>query len=161
LSAIPVHLLEHDGKGSGRDREVERGVAAGAVTAVEVLQGLGQVVEGVVVVEGARQELGRLGQPLPGLLAELGARAVAGRLLRELLELAIAPVTAGEAQQDEPGGQQPAVGEVVHGRDQLLASQVAGHPEHHEGAGGGDAGQAPVAGVAQQVRGHPRAVSSS
>ena len=66
-------------------------------------------------------------------------------------EVAVTPVAAREAEQSEAGRQQPAVGEVVDGGDQLLVCQVAGDPEHHESARLRDPGQPPVTRVAQRV----------
>ena len=70
---------------------------------------------------------------------------------QEVGEVAVVPVATGEAEQDELRWQQPAVGQVVDRRDQLLAGQVAGDPEDHEGTRVGDPGQPSVAGVAQRV----------
>jgi hypothetical protein len=116
------------------------------VGAVEVAQRLGQLVEGVVVVEAAGQELDRVAQPRPGRLAELRAGALLRCSPGERLEVAVAPVAPREPEQDEPGRQQPPVGQVVDGRDQLLLGEVAGDPEHDEHARVGDPGEPAVTG---------------
>ena len=74
-----------------------------------------------------------------------------GRAARQLREVAVAPVAAGEADQREAGWQQAAVGEVVDGRDELLARQVPGDAEDDQGARPRHAWQPTVAGVAQRV----------
>ena len=61
------------------------------------------------------------------------------------------PSRGGRTRRGEPRRQQPAVGEVVDGRHQLLAGQVAGDAEDHQPARAGDAGQPPVLRVAQRV----------
>ena len=48
-----LHLLEHGREHRRRDGQVERGVAADAVAALELVEGVGELVEGVVVVERA------------------------------------------------------------------------------------------------------------
>ena len=114
-------------------------------------EGRRERVEGVVVVERAGHEPDAVGQPPPDVLAEPGPRALLGRLARQRLEVAVAPVAAGEAEQGEARRQQAAVGEVVDRRDQLLARQVAGDAEHDQRARARDARQPPVADVAQRV----------
>ena len=75
--AVLLELADDVAEEARRDREVERVVAAGAAHPVEVLDGLPQVVEGLVVVEVARHEAEALGELLPDLLAELGAGVLA------------------------------------------------------------------------------------
>src|SRR5205807_9550122 len=111
---------EHRGERSRRDREVERGVAADPVRVLELDQLRGQRVEGVVVVEGTREEAERVRDPLPDLRPELGARVLLGRFARECLELADAPVTSREPQQYETRWQQSPVAQVIYRRNQLL-----------------------------------------
>ena len=90
-----LHLLEHGREHRRRDRQVERGVAADAVGALELAQGRGQLVEGVVVVEGARHERDVGGQPLPDLLAPRRAGVLPRRLAGQLGELACRPSRGG------------------------------------------------------------------
>ena len=151
-----LHLLEHGREGGRRDRQVERRVALRAVRAVELAQRVGERVEGVVVVEAARQELDRLGEPRPGRLAELGARALLRGGAGERLEVAVTPVAAREAEQHEARRQQTTVREVVHRRDELLLGQVAGHAEDHQHARVGHPWEPAVARGAERVgvRGH-------
>jgi hypothetical protein len=122
----------------------------------QVAQRLGQPVEGLVVVERAGQELHRPAQPGPGRLEELGAGALLRRLAGERLEVAVAPVAPGEAEQREAGRQQPAVGQVVDRRDELLAGQVARDAEDDQRARVGDPRQPAVAGGAERVLGRDR-----
>ena len=68
------------------------------------------------------------------------------------LEVAVAPVAAGEPEQHEVGRQQAAVGEVVDRRQQLLARQVAGDAEDDQRARFRYPRQPPVGGIAQRVR---------
>ena len=58
-------------------------IAAGAAFGVELVQGLGQPGERVVVVEGALDEAASLGQPVPYHLSEWRARV----LFDELIDL--------------------------------------------------------------------------
>ena len=118
----------------GRDRQVERVVAAGAALLVELVDRLGEQVEGGVVVEVARHEADALGQRAPDLLAERRAGLLADRLVDDLAEVLVGPVAPGEADQREARRQQAAVGEVVDRRHQLLAGEVAGDPEDHQPA---------------------------
>src|SRR6185369_7004351 len=150
--ASALHLLEHHRERRRRDRQVEDRVAADTVTGLQAAQLLGEPVEPGVVVERAPDEPDRRGQAVPGLLAEGRARALLGALPGELDERLVAlPVAAGEAQQHEPGRQQAAVGQVVHGRDQLLAGKVSGDTEHHQCAGVGEPGEPAVSRIAQRV----------
>ena len=125
-------LVEHQREGGRRDGEVERGVARDAVALAQVVQGGGQVVERGVVVERAGDELELAGQPLPDVLAPRGPGALLRGLVGQRLEVAVAPVAAGEAQDHETGRQQAAVGQVVDGRDELLTGQVTGDSEDHQ-----------------------------
>ena len=101
---------------------------------------------------------------MPHVFAELGAGAFLRSLPCYFLELAVVPVAAGEAEQDEARGQQAAVGQVVDGRDELLAGEVAGDAEDDERARVRYAGEAAVPRVAQRVFrevGHAVALSLS
>src|SRR5450759_3891796 len=69
----------------------------------------------------------------------------------DLGEVLVGPVTAREPDQTEAGGQQAAVGEVVDGRQHLLARQVSGDTEQHETAGTGDTWETLVTRIAQGV----------
>ena len=62
---------------------------------------------------------------LPDLLAEGGAGVLLDRVVDHLREVLVLPVAAGEADEREARRQQAPVGEVVDGRHQLLAGQVA------------------------------------
>ena len=62
----------------------------------------------------------------------------------DLAEVLRGPVPAGEADEREARREQPAVGEVVDRRHELLARKVAGDAEDHHAAGTGDLGQSPV-----------------
>jgi hypothetical protein len=53
------------------------------------------------------------------------------RVVGDLREVLVFPVPAGEPDQGEAGRQQPSVGQVIDGRHQLLAGQVAGDAEQH------------------------------
>ena len=88
---------------------------------LQVEQGLGQSVEARVVVERPGQKDDRLGQAPPDVLAERGARMLLRAPAGELLEVAVAPVPAGVAEQAEARREQAAVGQVVDGGNELLA----------------------------------------
>ena len=146
-----LQLLADQRERPGRDRQVEREVAAGAALVLQGVHGVGEQVEGGRVVEGARHEPEPLGEVAPDVLAERGPRVVAHRLVDDLAEVLVGPVTTGEPDQREARRQQAAVGEVVDRRHELLARQVAGHPEHDHAARAGDPGQPPVPRVAEGV----------
>ena len=146
-----LHLIE-DGREHRRwDGQVERGIALDPVRAAQVIKGVLQRVEGLVVVERARDEPDVAGQPLPDVFFPVCAGVLLGCLLRQLLEITIAPVAAGEAEQHEVGREQAAVGQVVDRREQFLARQVTGDPEDHQRTRCRHSGQAAVASLAQRV----------
>ena len=126
-------------------------VAAGAAHPVEVVDGLRQRVERLVVVEVTGHEPEAVGELVPDLLAKRGAGVLLDGVVDDLREVLVGPVAAGESDQREPRRQQAPVGEVVDRRHQLLARQVAGDAEQHDPARPGDPGQPPVARVAQRV----------
>ena len=127
-------------------------VAARAALGVELVDGLREPVERGVVVELARDEPDALGELAPDLLAERRAGVLADRVVDDLVRSpASAQSRRAKPTSAKPGGSRPAVGQVVHGRHELLAGQVAGDAEDHQAAGPGDARQPPVARVAQRV----------
>ena len=147
-----VELLEHDRERRRRDRQVERGVAGDAVACRAARRGSRRAWSNASSSSNEpRHELDVAGQPGPHLVAPRGAGVLLGRLAGQRLEVAVAPVAAGEAEHHEAGRQQPPVGQVVDGRDQLLAGQVAGHAEDHQRARLRDPRQPPVLRVAQRV----------
>ncbi|OPZ56714.1 MAG: hypothetical protein BWY91_00131 [bacterium ADurb.BinA028] len=149
--ARPVQLAAYLGEEARRDGEVEGEVAPRATGPLEVVDGRSEGVEGTVVVEGARHEPDALGQGAPYVLAEGGAGMLTDGVVDDLAEVLVGPVAPREPDEAEPGRQQAAVGQVVDGRHELLAGQVAGYPEEHEAARAGDPRQPPVASVAQGV----------
>ena len=151
-----LHLLEHHGKRGRRDGQVERGVVLDAVRVAQAVQRCGEVVECRVVVERPRDELDAPGQPSPHVVPPRRAGVRLRRLSRHRLELGVAPVAACESDHHEPGREQPTVGQVVDGGQQLLLGQVAGHPEDDQRARLRDPGQSPVQRVAKGVREHLR-----
>jgi hypothetical protein len=126
------------------------------VRAVQVAQRLGQPVEGLVVVERAGRNFIAPLRRGPGRLEELGTGALLRRLAGQGLEVPVAPVAPGEAEQREAGREQPAVGQVVDRRDELLAGQVARDAEDDQRARVGDPRQPAVAGGAERVLGRDR-----
>ena len=154
-----LHLLQHRREHARRDRQVERRVALDAVAGAQVVERLAERVERLVVVERAGDELDVARQSPPDLLVPGRPGVLLGRLAGQALEVAVAPVAAREAEQHEVRRQQPAVGEVVDRRQQLLAGQVAGDPEDDEGARLRDPREPPVARVAQRVVGDRRGLA--
>src|SRR5260221_164817 len=67
---------------------------------------------------------------------------------------------AGRADQRESRWQQPAVGQVVDGRQQFLAGEVTGHAEHDQHARLGDPGDSAITRIAERVS-HPSAACSA
>ncbi len=149
--SVLAELGDHDGKERRRDGQVEGVVAVRALLFVELLHRLGQTLPGSVVVELARDETDAGRQLGPDRLAPGRACAVLGGLLDQVGELLVAEVLAREPDQGKTRGQQSAVGQVVDGRDELLAGEVTGDAEQDEAARTGDSRQAPVVGVAQGV----------
>ncbi len=94
---------------------------------------------------------------LPHAVPERCPGVLADRVVSVSDEVLVAPVPAGEADQRETGRQQPAVGQVVDGRQQFLARQVAGHAEHDEHARLGDPRDAAITRIAQRVGHQDRA----
>src|SRR5690606_904001 len=137
------------------------GVAGGAVAGPQLLQDLGEPVEGGVVLERAGHEPDAGRQPRPHLLPPRGAGVPLGGLARHLGEALVVPVAPREPDQTEPGWQQAAVAQVVDGRDELAVGEVPGRTEDHQGSGFRDAGQPAVVRVAQRVHVSPRAASVS
>ena len=127
-------------------------VAAGAARAVQLADDLGEPLEGGGVVEGAGHEAQTAAQLLEDALLEAGAGVLGHGLLDVVGEVVVGPVATAVADEAEARREQPAVGEVVDRRQQLLAGEVAGDAEHHHGAGPGDQGQATVARIPQRVR---------
>ena len=76
-----------------------------------------------------------------------------GRLLRHHLEVAVAPVPPGETQGYEARRKQPAVGEIIDRRDELLLRQVARDAENYQRTRLRDPGQPPIERIAQRVAG--------
>src|ERR671910_684161 len=113
-------------------------------------------VERPLVVEAPGDEADALGQGTPDLLAERRPSPFTHRLVDDLAEVLVGPVPAREADEREPRREEPAVREVVDGRHELLASQVAGDTEEHQGARARDPREPLVPVVAQRVgpRGH-------
>ena len=142
---------------AGRDRQVEGAVAARAAGGVEVVDDPGQAPVGGVVLEGGEgDEAHAGGELLPDGRVPRGAGAGAHGGAHVVAQVLVVPVAAPHSHQAEAGGQQPAVGQVVDGREQLVARQVAGDAEHDQHAGVRDAGQAQIPGVQQGVRGGAR-----
>ena len=148
------HLLEDDGEQRRRDGEVEGGVAPDPVAALQLPEGGGEGVEGVVVVERALHERDVGGELLPDLLAPRRAGVLPGGRARQLGEVLVLPVAPGEPEQREVGRQQAPVGQVVDGREQLLAGQVTGDAEDDERARLGYPRQSPVPRIAQRIGDH-------
>ena len=144
-------LLADDVEVRGRDGQVERVVAAGALSLVELVDGVGQPVERVVVGELARHEPEALGELPPGRLAERRAGVLPYGVVDDLLKSWSAQSRRAKPTSEKPGRQQPPVGQVVDGGHQLLAGQVARDAEDHQAARPGDARQPLVPGVSQRV----------
>jgi hypothetical protein len=144
-------VLRSGAEGPRRDREVEGVVAAGAALGVELVQRLGEAVEGGRVVDLPGHEADALAQLRPHLLLERGAGVRADRVVDHLREVAPVPVAPSEADEREARREQPAVVQVVDGRHHLRAREVAGHPEHDQRARPGEVGHPAVAVVAQRV----------
>jgi hypothetical protein len=146
-----AQLLGHDGEVLRRDRQVVGVVAHRAAFDVQLVDGLAKTAERVGVGELAADETDAFQQLLPRLLAVLGAGVRLDRLVHHLGEVLVVPVASGEPDESEPRRQQAAVGQVVDGRHELLAGQVAGDTEDHQGAGPCDPVQTAVIRVAEGI----------
>jgi hypothetical protein len=80
-----------------------------------------------------------------------GVRVLTDGIVDDVGEVLVLPVATREAHEGETGRQKSPVGEVVHGRHELLARQIACHAEDHQRAGTGDAVEAAVIGIAQRI----------
>ena len=150
--AGPGELLAHHRERAGRDREVERVVAAGAADPVEVRRRSAP---------GGRTRRRRRSCPArTGTPRRAGPRRSAGTGCGRARWTAswttwpkssVVPVAAGEPGEREARRQQAAVGQVVDRRHQLLAGQVAGDAEDHQTARPRDPRQPLVARVPQRV----------
>ena len=114
------------------DQQVERVISPRPTVLVEFIDRLAEPLERVVVVELALHEADALGELLPDRLIERGARVGLDRLQHLRGEVLVLPLPAGKAHQGKARRQQPAVGEVVHGRHELLAGEVTGYPKQDQ-----------------------------
>ena len=146
-----LQLLAHHLEGLRRDRQIERVIAACAAVGVEFLQRLGESAERLLVVECALDEPDPLGQPVPHLLAVGCARVLPYRIADQFAEILVGPIPSGKADQGEVRRQQPAVGQVVDRRHQLLAGQIAGDSEDHHAARAGNPRHSLVPLVPQRI----------
>ena len=158
---VGAELVHHGLEQARRDRQVERVVAARPAGLVQVGDRLGQFGDRFVVADLAGHEADPLGELLPDLLAERRTRVLLHRGVHDLGEVLVLPLPAGEPDQSETGGQQPAVGQVVHRGHQLLGGEVARDAEDDEHAGTGDPREAPVLRVAEWVQRVRRAHTAS
>ena len=111
----------------------------------------GQIGERLVVPDLARDEPDSLRQLLPDLLAERRPGVLPHGVVHDLGEVLVLPLPAGEPDQGEAGRQQPAVGQVVDRRHQLLGGQIPGDAEDHQHARTGDPRQSSVLRIAERV----------
>src|SRR3984885_3287560 len=156
-----VQLLADRRETLGRNGEVERVIAADAPVGVELVQDLGQPRERGVIVECAFHKMTSVGEPVPDRLPEWCAGMLLDDLKNFLCECCVVPVAPGESHQGEVGRQQTAVGQVVDGRNYLLAGQIAGHAESHHRARWGNSRQPLIALVPQWVLPLPGAIPGS
>jgi hypothetical protein len=147
LGQLPADLLER----LRRDREVERVVPPGAADVVEFLDGLAKTLKGAVVVELTLHKTDALGQLVPHRLVKRRTCVGLHGSLHLSGEILLVPRAPGKAHQREAGRQQPAVGEVIHGRHELLAGKVTGHPEEHQRGRTGNPVQAAVTRIPQRI----------
>ena len=99
---------------------------------VELIDRLAEPLERVVVVELALHEPDALRELLPDRFIKRGPGVRLDGLLDLRGEVLVLPLPAGKAHQRETRRQQPAVGEVIDGRHELLAGEVPGHPEQDQ-----------------------------
>jgi hypothetical protein len=118
---------------------------------IELLDRVLQPGEGVGVVEDALHETEPLLELTPDVLIEGRPRVLLDGFVDDLLEVLTLPLATGEAHEREPRREQAAIGQVVHGRHQLLARQVACHAEDDQAARPGDAIESSIGGQPQRV----------
>ena len=119
--AVLLQLGDDHLEARRRDGQVERMVPTGSTCLVEFSDGVLQLVEGFVGIEGAGHETDALQQLLPDLFAEGGPGVLLDGVVHLLGEVLVLPVTTREANESESRRQHAAVGEVVHGGHELLA----------------------------------------
>ena len=148
--------LSHGREPSRRDRQVEGAVAARAPGGVKVIHHASELVVGGVVLKGAElHEAHPRCQLLPDSGTPWGAGTSPSRFLHVAAQVVVGPGASADAHQGEAGGEQAAVGQVVDGRQELVAGQITSDAEHHQNAGVRDTRKAKVAGVEKRV-GRPR-----
>ena len=148
--------LSHGREPSRRDRQVEGAVAARAPGGVQVIHHASELVVGGVVLKGAElHEAHPRCQLLPDSGTPWGAGTRPSRFLHVAAQVVVGPGASADAHQGEAGGEQAAVGQVVDGRQELVAGQITSDAEHHQNAGVRDTRKAKVAGVEKRV-GRPR-----
>ena len=104
-------------------------IAHGSAVLVELLDGLLQSRESLVVVELALNETNTLRELCPHVIVEGRARIAFDRVVDDLLEVLGLPVATRKSDECEPGRQKATVREIVDGRHQFFAREVTGHPE--------------------------------
>ena len=127
---VLLELADHVGKKLGRDR---RGRTRGCRRCRAPRSSSSMVSRSWSNASSSSKSPGHEPEALGELAARpprgTGARVLLDRVVHDLGEVLVGPVAAGEADQREAGRQQPAVGQVVDRRHQLLAGQVAGDAE--------------------------------
>ncbi len=147
----PLQLGDHHREELRRHRQVESIVTARAALPVELGHDPGEPVERLVVAELTGDEPDSLGDLLPDRVPEWGPGVLLDRPVRDLGEVFVLPVAAGEADQREAGGEQSPVGQVVDGRHELLTGQVPGNAEDDQDARACHPGDPPVTRIPQRV----------
>ncbi len=128
LGELAADLLE----GLRRDGKVERVVAPRPALLVELVDRVAEPLERLVVVELALHEPDALRELLPDRFVERGPGVGLDRFLDFRGEVLVLPLTAGKTHKGETRRQQAPVGEVIHGRHELLAGEIPGHAEQDQ-----------------------------
>jgi hypothetical protein len=147
-----AHLLEHRRERRRRDRQVERGVALRPGVALGLAQHLGQLVEGVVVVEGAGRK-----RIVSASRCHTSSRNSVRAPLRAASRASSSNSPSPQSRRakpssTKPGGSSPRLARSYTAGMSFFFARSPVTPKTTSAHGSGTRGQPPVAGVAQRVR---------
>ncbi len=147
LGQLPADLL----KRLRRNGQIERVITPRSALLIQLSDRVTQPLKGIIVVELALHKADTLGELIPHRLIKRRPRIRPHGGLHLGRELLVVPGAAAETHQRETRRQQAPVREVVHGRHELLAGKVTGHPEEHQRGRTGDPVQAAIPRVPERI----------
>ena len=118
----------------GRDREIEKSIAARAAFGVDLVQALSQTFVARLIAEVALMVVNRLRKSIPDFVANRLARKFSRRFLEFFSKVTVGFFAPGETD-DGDGGWQIAVGrEIIKSGNEFAMGQIAGRAEDHDAA---------------------------